>query len=140
MAEQATQPTAAPVVVINPHKGLRIYLLASRGHLEDGSEGTVHERLQLVPGANRVPADRWKAFSKECKQDLDKGTLKVMTKALNAYDEDAALTLVKNTIDRLLLKAFRVVDTRKVVRRAIDNQILEISGRAREEDDEEFDS
>jgi hypothetical protein len=140
MAEQATQPSAAPVVVINPHKGLRIYLLASKGALEDGSEGTIHEKLQLVPGANRVPADRWKAFTKEVKQDLDKGVLKVMTKALNAYDEDAALALVKATIDRQLLKAFRVVDTRKAVRKAIDDQIADITGKKREESDEELDS
>lgn len=143
MAEQATQTTeraAAPVVVINPAKGLRIYLLASKGTLEDGSQGTVHETLQLIPGANRVQADAWKRFSKECEQDVKGGALRVMTKAISSYEERDAVELVRNTIDMPLLKAFRSVDKRKLVRKAIDKQISEITGKARGDEDEELDS
>jgi hypothetical protein len=137
MAEQATQSPAVPTVVINPSKGLRIYLLASKGTLDDGSQGTVHERLQLLPGANRVPAETWKRFGKECDGDIKGGRLSTMTKALSAYEERDALELVKNTIDMPLLKAFRNADKRKAVRKAIDNQMREITGKPRDADDDD---
>jgi hypothetical protein len=138
MADQATQVSAAPVIVINARKGISVYALAVKGKLDDGSEGTKHDPIRFMPGANRVPADRWKMFLKECKQDLDNGTLRVMDKALKSYEERDALALVKNTIDKALLKAFRASDQRPAVRKAIDKQIADITGKAVEEDDEEL--
>jgi hypothetical protein len=143
MAEQAAataERRASPVVVISSRKGISQYILATRGKLEDGSEGTVHDPIRLMPGANRIEADRWKAFAKEVKPDLERGTLRVMNKALSGYEEQDAVQIVKSTIDRSLLNAFRSVDSRKDVRKAIDRQLKDIAGKATENEDAELDN
>ncbi len=143
MAEQATQTSerpssAAPVLVVNSRKGISLYILASKGKLEDGSEGTLHQPMRLMPGANRIPADQWKAFAKECKPDLDKGLIRVMDRSLKSYEEGDAIGIVKSTIDKSLLKAFLAVDSRAAVRKAITRQLAEVTGKPVEDDDEEL--
>lgn len=137
MAEQATAKqviNAAPVIVINHTRGIRQYATAYRGDLPDGSAGTLHNVTRLLPGANRIEAGRWKELAKECEPDIKKETLSIMDKAISAYPERDALEIVKITIDRPLLQAFRSVDSREKVRTAIDKQLRDIMGKAREED------
>lgn len=101
--------------------------------------------VRLNPGVNEISADVWAALQerKGIQADLENGRLKLVVTSKGAVasktpatledlDADEAITLVKNTMDDVLLKVWSKAEKRKQVAAAIDTQIEALENAANE--------